>query len=191
MRYLEEQQLTATSPACIVCLPGLDAAVEWCENRLLAAHGPALPAAPAGLADNDLCRHLGAAELALLEPLLGHLRFASGQPIVHRGEPANDIFLIVSGKATVALPSVIGAPKRLSTLCAGMSFGDLAVIDRRTRSADVTASGEVSCRVLTAEAFDLLGRQHPQVKMVLLQNMLRSAYQIVSRLSDEVAALGS
>lgn len=191
VRFLEEQQLTTTSPARIVCLPGLDAAIEWCENRLLAAHGPAFPAAPAGLADNDLCRNLGAAELALLEPLLGHRRFAPGQPIVHRGEPAIDIFLIVSGQATVALPSVIGAPKRLSTLCAGMSFGDLAVIDRRTRSADVTASGKVVCRVLTAEALDLLGRQHPEIKIALLENMLRSAYQIVSRLSDEVAALGS
>ena len=191
VRFIEEQQLTAKPPARIVCLPGLDGAIEWCENRLLAAHGPALPAPPAGLADNDLCRHLDAAQLALLEPLLGHRRFASGQPIVHRGEPANDIFLIVSGQATVALPSVIGAPKRLSTLCAGMSFGDLAVIDRRTRSADVTSSGEVTCRVLTAETFDRLGRQHPEIKIVLLQNMLRSAYQIVSRLSDEVAALGS
>ncbi len=91
----------------------------------------------------------------------------------------------------MALPSVVGAPKRLSTLCAGMSFGDLSVIDRRTRSADVTAESAVACRVLSAEAFDALGAQHPHVKIVLLQNMLRSAYRIVSRLSDEVAALGS
>ncbi len=191
LRFLEEQQAAATGPARLVSLPDLDSAIEWCENQLLAAHPPTAPAPATGLTDNDLCRHLDAAALGVLEPLLGHRRFCAGQVIVHRGELAQEIYLIVSGQVTVALPSVTGAPKRLSTLCAGMSFGDLAVIDRRTRSADVTAHGDVACRVLTAEAFEALGRQHSQVKIVLLQNMLRSAYQIVSRLSDEVAALGS
>ena len=191
VRFLEEQQLAGSPPPRLVCLPDLDSAIEWCENRLVAAHAVPMFTAAAGLAENDLCQHLDGAALAALEPLLGHRQFAPGQAIVHRGELAQDIFLIVSGRVNVALPSVVGAPKRLSTLCAGMSFGDLAVIDRRTRSADVTAESAVACRVLSAEAFDALGAQHPHIKIVLLQNILRSAYRIVSRLSDEVAALGS
>ena len=191
LRHIEEQQLAITPPPRLVCLPDLDSAIEWCENRLVATHAVPAFAATAGLAENDLCQHLDSAALAVLEPLLGHRQFAPGQTIVHRGELAQEIYLIVSGQVNVALPSGVGAPKRLSTLCAGMSFGDLAVIDRRTRSADVTADGTVACRVLSAAAFDALGAQHPQIKIVLLQNMLRSAYRIVSRLSDEVAALGS
>ncbi len=79
--------------------------------------------------------------------------------------------------------------KRLSTLSAGMSFGELSLVDGGRRSADVVANGEVECHVLDQAAFGRLGESHPQIKIALLQNMLRSAHEIVNRLSREVAAL--
>jgi CRP-like cAMP-binding protein len=55
----------------------------------------------------------------------------------------------------------------------------------------VRADTPVECYVLSATAFDRLGDTHPTIKIVLLQNMLRSAYQMVSRLNQEVATLAT
>ncbi|MEP7057161.1 MAG: hypothetical protein ABI809_05255 [Caldimonas sp.] len=60
-----------------------------------------------------------------------------------------------------------------------MNFGEFALV----------AHAEVECRVLDRAAFDQLGASHPQIKIALLKNMLRSAHEIVDRLSREVAAL--
>lgn len=88
---------------------------------------------------------------------------------------------------TVALAD--GRLKRLSTLSSGMTFGELAIVNHAARSADVRADQPVECYVLPAAAFDRLGETHPQIKIILLQNMLCSAHQIVSRLDQEVAML--
>jgi glutaminase len=99
------------------------------------------------------------------------------------------MYLISSGQVTVALPSVLGAPKRLSTMSAGMFFGELALVDGGKRSADVIAATAVACRVLDTAGFERLGASHPVVEIQLMKNMLRSAHEIVQRLSQEVTAL--
>ena len=189
LRSLDEQRLAAGTDWRIVCLPDLDAAIEWCENGLLgtSARVGQPPAVP--LAANDLCRHLDPLEIAALEPLLALRRYAPGQYIVSHGEAAHALYLITSGQVKVAMPSVAGAPKRLSTLSAGLSFGELAMINGGLRSADVIAVTAVQCRVLDAAGLERLGTSHPEIKIALLKNMLRSAHEIVNRLSQEVIAL--
>ncbi len=190
LRQLDEQRVAANAEWRLHCLPDLDSAIEWCENGLLIAAGrPAsqLPVVP--LAGNDLCRNLGPAAIEVLEPLLSRRVYAPGEYIVSHGEPAQALYLITSGQAKVALPSLATAPKRLSTLSAGLSFGELAMINGGTRSADVIAVTAVECRVLDAPALERLGASHPGIEIALLKNMLRSAHEIVNRLSQEVAAL--
>jgi len=189
LRTLDEQRLALGADWRLVCLPDLDSAIEWCENGLLAAAGGTAHAPVVPLAGNDLCRNLDPAALAALEPLLALRRYAPGQYIVSHGEPAQALYLITSGQVKVALPSVAGAPKRLSTLSAGLSFGELAMINGGMRSADVIAVTEVECRVLDTDGLERLGARHPAIEIALLKNMLRSAHEIVNRLSQEVTAL--
>jgi len=190
LRQLDEQRVAHASPWRLLRQSNLDSAIEWCENQLLAAHESPGQAPDVALADNDLCRGLAPAAIATLESLLAQRRCAPGECIVGYGDRAEALFLITRGQVTVALPSVVGVPKRLSTLSAGMCFGELALVDGGTRSADVIARTEVDCRVLDTAAFRQLGSSHPQIESALLKNMLRSAHEIVHRLSEEVAALG-
>lgn len=189
LRTLDEQRAAAAAAWRLVCLPDLDGAIEWCENGLLAASGGAGQTPVVPFAGNDLCRHLGPEAIAVLEPLLELRHYAPGQYIVSQGESAQVLYLITSGQVKVALPSAVGAPKRLSTLSAGLSFGELAMVNGGTRSADVIAVTAVECRVLDAQAFERLGASHPEIEIALLKNMLRSAHEIVNRLSQEVTAL--
>jgi glutaminase len=192
LRALDEQRVASGAAWRVVSQPDLDSAIEWCENGLIAGPartGPAAAAPVVPLADTDRCRGLAPAAIAVLEPLLPLRRYAPGEYIVSHGDPAQALFQITCGQVKVALPSALGAPKRLSTLSAGMSFGELAMIDGGTRSADVIAVGAVECRVLDASTLAQLGASQPQVKIALLKNMLRSAHEIVNRLSQEVSAL--
>ncbi|MES2994060.1 MAG: glutaminase A [Pseudomonadota bacterium] len=189
LRALDEQRAVRGTAWRIVSLGDLDGAIEWCENQLLAAAGGGTQAPAVPLAGNDLCRDLDAAQIAALEPLLGMREFAAGQYVVHHGEPAQALYLITRGQVKIAMPSAAGAPKRLSTLSAGLSFGELAMINGGKRSADVIAMTAVECRILDARALEQLGASHPEIEIALLKNMLRSAHEIVNRLSQEVIAL--
>jgi glutaminase len=59
------------------------------------------------------------------------------------------------------------------------------------RSADVRADSAVDCLVLAHDAFERLGRDAPDAKITLLENMLRNAAGTVNRLTREVAALSA
>jgi glutaminase len=83
-----------------------------------------------------------------------------------------------------------GGTRRLATLPAGSTFGELAVLGRATRTADVHAHGPVVLRVLRMADFDALLRTAPHLNDRLLRNMLKTAYASVDRMSREVASLG-
>jgi glutaminase len=192
-RFVEEQITAMGGPLRLVMFSDLDAALDWCENRLLArrrSDGRAAPA-PVALSQHELCRGLDRQALAHLEGLLEHRRFDRGEYIVRKGDAAGEIYLLMSGEVSVMVALADGGLKRLSTLSAGMTFGELAIIDRTARSADVRADTPVECYVLSAAALDRLGDTHPTIKVVLLQNMLRSAHRMVSRLNQEVATLAT
>jgi glutaminase len=89
----------------------------------------------------------------------------------------------------LSLPN--GEIKRLATFPAGMAFGELAIIDRGERTADVRADTAVECYALPVAALDRLGETHPAIKMKLLENLLRHVSRTVSRLNQEVTALSS
>ena len=170
--------------------PALDAALEWCERRLL-AH-PADSGAAHGvqsLADNRLCRGLSADEVAQLQALLQRSQHESGTLIVQRGQPADALYLLVGGEVSVIVGLPGGGHKRLSTLSAGMVFGEAALIAGGQRSADVRADTAVDCWALRAEVFEGLKQAQPRLAITLLHNLLASASDTIGRLTAEVAAL--
>jgi glutaminase len=82
----------------------LDAATEWCENRLITAFGGERSAPERiELADHQLCRDVDRASLAELDDLLERRSFTGGQSIVREGDPAAEIFLLMRGEVTVTV----------------------------------------------------------------------------------------
>jgi glutaminase len=117
------------------------------------------------------------------------MRFAAGETIVRRGEPADRLYFLTSGEVSVVTELPNGSLVRLSTLSPGMSFGELAAVTRTPRSADVRADTAVSCFALPVETFDRLSEQCPELKLALLENLLANVCQTVARLTQEVSAL--
>jgi glutaminase len=190
LRIIEEG-LGAEQRPMLRTFAHLDPALELCEDRLIAEHklpDPVLEPIP--LAQHELCRGLEPGAVGWLETRLEKLSFERGQAIVRRGGPADRLFLLIAGRVSVTVDLADGSPRRLSTLSAGMTFGELAFIQRATRSADVCADTPVQCLSLSLEEFDRLDRTRPEVKTGLLENLLRNAADTVTRLTREIASLG-
>ena len=95
----------------------------------------------------------------------------------------------MQGQVSVTLDVPDGRRTRLSTITPGMAFGELALVDRSPRTADVRADTAVECLVLSATALERLGEEQPDIRIAILGNLLRSVYGIVARRNQEVAVL--
>jgi len=166
--------------------PNLDAALEWCEEELLfRIRGDSEPQAiPINL--HELLQDLTPGELARLSPHLEAFNAEAGTLVVRAGEPAARIFLVTSGSLSVLLRAEDQPDLRLATLTAGMTFGEIAYVERSTRSADVRADSDVECQTLSFASLDSLISTDPQMHAKLQRNLMRV---VVSRLRSSNAAL--
>jgi CRP-like cAMP-binding protein len=108
---------------------------------------------------------------------------------VRRGDPADALFLVVQGEVSVLAAGTDGQLHRLSTLSAGMGFGESALSGGGTRTASVRADTRSVCWVLDRAAYQALDGAAQAIRVKLLENLLRSSARIVARLTGE--ALGS
>lgn len=167
-----------------------DLALEWCENQILS---PYLKTSSADdsilLADHLLCQGLSEPELEHLQTLLMPLSFASGERIVQTGHTPDHLYLLTRGEVSVSIELAGGKRKRLSTLPAGMVFGEMALIERAPRSADVIALTPVTCYALPITAFDGLQDSNPALQRRLLTNLLNHVSGTLRRLTEEISIL--
>jgi glutaminase len=119
--------------------PDTDAALESCENQLLAEEhlDHRCEKAILELPAMDLLVGFDADEIALLHSIVQRARYEAGETIVREGDPADALFLLAGGLVNVCLRLGDGTRrKRLATIAPGVAFGELAIFDGGTRSAD-------------------------------------------------------
>lgn len=168
----------------------LDSALEHCENDLIARRFPDAGGAQAvPLGEHDLFRGLTPAAIAAVGKRLTLTRFRRGDVIVHAGEPADEIYLLTEGQVSVVVELAGGQAKRIATLSAGMFFGELAVVRRTARTADVRADTAVECYALPRRELEDLEHTDPTTRALLLGNILRHVAEMVALLTAEVTAL--
>src|SRR5271167_1993226 len=81
-------------------------------------------------------------ELRKIRSSLDELEVPKGKVLVEEGRIGMEFFIIVSGTAAVTREG-----KKVATLGAGDHFGELAVLDRRPRSASVESETEMDLLV--------------------------------------------
>jgi glutaminase len=169
----------------------LDAATEWCEERLLAAHDEGAAATPARveLADHALAQGLDAGQLDRLAAALVSRPFAAGEVIFEAGSEADAIYLVIDGEVRLELEPEPGKVRRFATLTPGLAFGELALAAVPSRA--FTARGETDgeCLALALDAFERLGETDPALQAVFLRNLLVAFAEAIGRMSREVATL--
>ena len=184
---LREEQLQALSALADDCerVYGAGRDIEWAfaggqlyllqcravtvSAGVAPAAAPA-PSAPSGesLVQVSLFSDLAAPDRDAIARLFTERVFTSGETVTKEGSDAAAFYLIGSGTATV---TVHGAFRR--TLRPGDYFGEIALIDQGTRSATVTADGELVCQGITLWDFRPLVQSNPAIAWTLLQTLAR------------------
>jgi CRP-like cAMP-binding protein len=69
-----------------------------------------------------------------------------------------------------------------------MSFGEMGLLDRAPRSADVIALETVKFRVLDRALFDRIGRERPDMKIRMLEQLASQLSANLRKANAETAA---
>jgi len=126
------------------------------------------------LAEVPLFSHCTKRELATVARHAETVTLDDGVALITQGDDGDAFFVILEGKATVSRD---GRP--VSEVTEGASFGELALLDGRPRSATVTADGPVTVAVLGVRMFRTLLREFPDLTEQLLAGLagqLRDAW---------------
>jgi glutaminase len=172
--------------------PDTDGALEWCENRLIGEQqaDDKLDKGIMPFESMDILAGFNAREVALLQAIVDVASFAAGETIVREGDPADSLFLLAGGQISVYLRLGNGTyHKRLATIAPGVAFGELAIFDGGTRSADVIANRPAICYVLPFAKLDELAGRHPEIRTKLLCNIGRELSVRLRRADDEIRSL--
>jgi ATP-binding cassette subfamily B protein len=121
--------------------------------------------------------------------------YTFGAVIVREGDPADALYVLLSGRARVVKRGDSGEEVPLNVLRAGDAFGEMALLERTTRMATVRASSDVEALRLDRTAFEELLTSAPDLKQYLelqashrrLHNFFRS-YTAFARLPVEALA---
>ena len=93
--------------------------------------------------------------------------YADGEKVVTEGEEGDDVYIVLEGAVRVH-----SGETTYTTLAQGQHFGELALIDRATRSASVTAMGESRLLIVRRPEFFNLVRTHHDLAVKLLWSFL-------------------
>lgn len=136
------------------------------------------------LAQVRLFSHLPDEDLAQLAGKLLRRRFERDQIIFHKNDPGSTLYIIISGKVKIVLPSPDGENVLVALLSTGDFFGELSLFDGEPRSA--TAIAADSTEILTLDQKDLFTylAEHSQAAVEILGELSLRLRRTDELLSD-------
>jgi glutaminase len=169
--------------------PDADAALEWCEDRILLRLGVPPESKPADLAIQELLGGLTLDELALVEDAVVMMQVPAGEAIFREGDHADAIYFILSGLVSVRLPLTDRGHRRLATLGPGVAVGEMAFLDEGRRSADVVAERDTVLARLKIDDLHAIGKQAPRATGTFAANLARNLSGRLRRANEQVRML--
>jgi CRP-like cAMP-binding protein len=115
-------------------------------------------------------------DLSRYVPHLDQKTFPAGETIFRAGDTGSTMYIVVDGEVDVAYDE-----SRSVRLGAGESFGEMSLIDKRPRSATVTAVTDVVLSPISQGAFLVLVQDTPYFALEVMQSLsdrLRRANQM-------------
>jgi glutaminase len=169
-------------------LPDLDSALEACEEALLAAAGPGRIDGEVDFESQPLVQALSPEDGATLAAVAERETYAAGEQVVAAGGAADAIYLVASGLVEISVRAGNGGRHRLATQGPGTVFGELALIDRGPRSADVHAFTDLVVYRIPVAAVE--GRtEGPRLRLV--EALAADLAERLRQANAEIAALAS
>lgn len=112
-------------------------------------------------------------------------RYHKDNLILIEEEVGSTMFIILSGRVKISRITDDGREVILSILSEGDFFGEMALLDGQTRSANVTAIEESELMVIRREDFLQLLRDYPQIAI----NLLKELAQRIRKSDEHIKSL--
>ncbi|TMG76359.1 MAG: cyclic nucleotide-binding domain-containing protein, partial [Betaproteobacteria bacterium] len=173
--------------------PDADRAIEWCEDHLIVSQeGSAESGDEFPFSRIEVLANMSETELAAMKRALRRHTYRKGDIVFREGESGDELYVIAQGSASVCL-KLSGSERetRLITFSPGTVFGEVALLDRETRSATVKADEDAVCYVLTRPNFDKLTDEHPAIAVKFLSNLGRELSGRLRRANHTIYQLAS
>ena len=164
-----------------------DTALEWAEEKLVDAQAPGQEQLEIKLEDADLTRQMCPEDIHVLAGQLQLVRYATGIPLCRAGDLADRLWILKRGSVSVRVAGE-HSYRRLASLGPGCLVGEMGLLEKSPRSADVIADDNVEAYLLTQETFDTILLEQPRLGQALLTNI---AQQLAHRLRDTSEELRS
>lgn len=170
------------------CFDDLDAALEWCEDRLLAENMSREEALRS--ADEWLAREVGSQEL--FTRLVSYLELVEYQPgdlLFAQGDHAECLYLLYSGRVTVLYSQAGEPPLRLRSMVRHTVIGEMGLYRTMARGATVRVDQPAVAYKLTREAMDQMEADDPELAYAFHKFVIRLLASRLDFANREVASL--
>lgn len=114
-------------------------------------------------------------------------RFAPGEAMMRKGDPADSFFVVLEGHLKIVTTDARGDEIIINKVGPGESIGELALVDERPRSAGVIALDDVEALELTKDAFFKLLDDRVDVSLGIMRgfsNRLRFSTTYIEKVID-------
>ena len=125
---------------------------------------------------------------AIVQRRMRFVRAKRGQALLGRGGGSTEIYFILEGAFSVIVYSASGREVSLRSLVEGDTFGELAAVDGRPRSATVVAESDARVAVLSSDDFMRCIQASPDTA-VWLSRLLASKVRDMTERIFELSAL--
>ncbi len=128
-------------------------------------------------------------ELTVLSRHMSFIHLQRGEFLFVEGDRGTFMGFVVSGVLEVLKKSETGENIVIARLTKGSSIGEMALIDKSTRSATVMAKQPTTMVTLTEKGFDLLTQKSPALGVKIMQKIARLLSLNMRRTSSKLADL--
>jgi SulP family sulfate permease len=172
---------------CLV-FPAIDAALEWCEDRLLKERMS--PEEAKSSADEWLAREIGGpAMFQQFASYLERVSYAAGDVLFAQGDSAEFLCLVYSGRVSIVLRTAEGQQLRLRSIQRHTLVGEMGLYRTVPRGASVLADQPTVVYRLSREALERMEADAPPLAMAFHRFVVRTLAERLDFANREVAAL--
>lgn len=130
---------------------------------------------------------LSAEELVAIEKYMFFSKVEPGEYVFREGEKGDYVCFVAEGTLDIIKVNPNAQPVVITSLTKGGSIGEMALIDKLTRSASVRARNASSLIVLTRKGFDLILKMHPEIGIKILKGISLLLSINLRKTSDKLA----
>ena len=138
------------------------------------------------LKTNPMFADLGSDELQRISGLCHTEHLGLGEMLFHKGDPGDALFAVRRGQIRVETGASDGSRLTLNLMGPGEVFGEVAVLDGQSRTADATAGEPTELFVLRREDFLSHLEREPKVAVKIIQLLCQRIRRQSERMEESM-----